>query len=289
MNPVDKIYLDCAENIRVNGFSEENVKNADVRPRWTDGEPAYTYYIPQVLISYPQGVTPLLSLRKIAWQAGIKEILWIYQDKNNDVNLLEEKYGVKYWDEWKNEEGNLGTAYGYQIGKTFTSPETGKPTNQIDRLIENLKNDPLNRRHLTTLIDVDDMADMTLVPCAFQTLWTVTDDKLNMTLVQRSGDFLAAAAPGGINAIQYYALLLMVAKVTGYKPGNFVHFVQNLHIYDRHVPIVEEVVSKFDSGKPAPKLILNGEFDSFYDISLDDFEVINYEPDETKYDIEIAI
>lgn len=288
MTRVDELYISALEDIKINGYNEKDVKEGIVRPRWSDNTPAYTQYLPQYFTKYNRGETPITNLRSIAWKAGIKEILWIYQDKSPDVKLLKEKYGVNYWDEWADEEGSLGTAYGYQIAKEFVSPETGQFTNQIDRLLENIKNQPLNRRHMMNMIHMEDMKDMGLIPCAFMTLWTVVEDRLNLTLIQRSGDFIAAASPGGINAIQYYALLLMVSRHTGYKPGEFVHFVQNLHIYDRHIDIAEEIVTK-KVDYPTPSLKLKEGPSNFYDISLDDFYMENYKPDTTKYNIPIAI
>ena len=288
MTRVDELYISALEDIKNNGYNEKYVKEGIVRPRWSDNEPAYTQYLPQYFVRYNKDETPITNLRSIAWKAGIKEILWIYQDKSPDVNLLKEKYGVNYWDEWANEEGSLGTAYGYQIGKEFISPETGHSTNQIDRLLENIKNQPLNRRHMMNMIHMEDMKEMGLIPCAFMTLWTVVEDRLNLTLIQRSGDFIAAASPGGINAIQYYALLLMVCRHTGYKPGEFVHFVQNLHIYDRHIDIANEIITK-KADYPTPNLKLREGPNNFYDISLDDFYMEDYNPDNTKYNIPIAI
>lgn len=285
---INKKYIELSKNIIENGYDEED-RHDDVRPTWEDGEKAFTKYLPQQIVTYEKGVVPIISLRKIAWKSAIKEILWIYSDRSNDVNLLNEKYKVKYWDSWKNEEGNLGTAYGYQINKEFISPETKKPTNQIDRLIEQIKENPLNRRLIMTLYDVDDISRMTLIPCAFLTMWTVTGDYLNMTLIQRSGDFLAAAAPGGINAFQYYVLLRMVAQVTGYKPGQFVHFIQNAHIYKRHIPIVEDIIKNSYDDSLLPKLELNPEIKKFTDFTIDDFELVDYKPNNKKYNIDIAI
>lgn len=292
MSRVDKMYVDKAKEILEKGYRESDALNADVRPYWEDEDgkktSAYATYLPQQIIEYDEGEIPLTNLRKIAWKTAIKELLWIYKDKDNDVNRLEKEYKVRYWNSWKNEEGNLGTAYGYQTKKKFKSPENGKMIDQVDRLIEELKENPLNRRIFTLLIDFDDLADMTLIPCAFMTMWTVTEDRLNMTLIQRSGDYLAAAGPGCINAFQYYVLLRMVAQVTGYKPGKFVHFVQNLHIYDRHKKVIEEVI-KLDTEKDAPVLKLNPEVNNFYDFTIDDFSLEGYNPDTTKYDIQIAI
>ena len=174
------------------------------------------------------------------------------------------------------------------MNKKFKSPENGQMIDQVDRLIHELKYNPLNRRIFTLLIDFDDLSEMTLIPCAFMTMWTVTEDRLNMTLVQRSGDYLAAAGPGCINAFQYYAFMRMIAQVTGYKPGRFVHFIQNLHIYDRHIEIVEDIIKK-PYPKNGPELLINPDVKDFYDFKIEDFKLINYNPDNTKYDIEIAI
>lgn len=285
---VDVIYKKIANDILNTGFDEEEL-NEDVRPVWSSGENAYTIYLPQQVVKYEKGQTPITSLRKIAWKSAIKELLWIYKDRSNDVDFLKENYGVKYWDSWKNKKGNLGKAYGYQINKEFKSPETGKMTNQIDRLISEIRENPLNRRLFTSLLDVDDMADMTLIPCAFLTMWTVAGDYLNLTLIQRSGDFLAAAAPGGINAFQYYVLLRMVAQVTGYKAGDFVHFIQNYHIYKKHIPTVKEIIKKEPLDKNDPKLIINENIKEFKDFTIDDFNLEGYYPDQTKYDIDIAL
>lgn len=285
---VNEKYINLGKNIIENGYDEED-RALDVRPVWEDGEKAYTKYLPQQAISYKKGEVPIISLRKIAWKSAIKEILWIYSDRSNDVNLLRDKYKVKYRDSRANQEGNLGKAYGYQVNKEFVSPEDKKMTNQIDRLIDQLRNNPLNRRLIISLYDVDDLSDMTLIPCAFMTMWTVTGDYLNMTLIQRSGDFLAAAAPGGINAFQYYVLLRMVAQVTGYKAGDFLHFVQNIHIYKRHIPTVEDIMkNKYDKNS-IPKLEINPEIKEFKDFTIDDFKLLDYRPNDKNYNIDIAI
>lgn len=288
-NPVDRMYEEAARRLMETGYSEQAVAGAHVRPVWEDGTPAMTRYLPQQVFRYEPGLVPLTNYRKTAWKTAIKELLWIYKDKSNDVNLLRDRYHVKYWDSWKNEEGTLGTAYGYQVGKKFLSPETGEETDQISRLIQTLRADPLNRRIMMSLIDMDDLHAMTLIPCAFLTLWTVTEDRLNMTLVQRSGDFLAAASPGGINSFQYYALLCMVARVTGYRPGQFVHFIENLHIYDRHEEIVREVLKAEVEQAPRPRLLLNPSVKEFEDFTIDDFQLEDYRPDGRKYRIPIAL
>lgn len=291
MSRINEIYIKKASEIIYNGYSEKDL-NKNVRPVWLDEKgnelQAYTNYLTQQFVEYEINEVPIINLRKIAWKTAIKEILWIYQDRSNDVNKLKEKYNVNYWDSWTNELGNLGTAYGHQINKDFISPETGLKTNQIDRLIEQLKNNPLNRRLIINLYDVDDLSNMTLIPCAFLTMWSVRGEYLDMTLIQRSGDFLAAAGPGCINAFQYYVLLRMISQVTGYKAGKFTHFVQNLHIYDKHFDIVKELISETTSIK-APNLWINPEIKNFYDFSIEDFKLENYNPLDKKYIIPIAI
>lgn len=290
MSRVDKILIEKALEIINEGNSEKDLDSA-VRPVWEDGDEiqsAYTKYTTQQVVDYKEGEVPITNLRKIAWKTAIKEILWIYKDKCNNVSNLKEKYNVNYWDSWANEEGSLGTAYGYQTAKTFVSPETGDYINQVDRLIEQLRTNPLNRRLIISLYDVDDLADMTLIPCAFLTMWSVRGDKLDLTLVQRSGDFLAAAGPGGINSFQYYALQRMIAQVTGFKPGKFMHLVQNLHIYDRHMDTVKEVIAE-DPEVKGPSLWLNPEVKELKDFTIEDFKLENYNPSKKKYDIPIAI
>lgn len=257
--------------------------SGEVRPRWEDGTPAYTRYVNAVVNTYDisKGIYPLTTLRPVAWKTAIKEILWIYQDRSNDVELLKEKYNVHYWDSWKNNEGTLGTAYGFQINKNIDFPE-GR-FNQIDRVIHLLKNDPYNRRIMTNMIDMEDMKGMTLVPCAFMTMWSVRGKYLDMTLIQRSNDIIAAQS---INALQYTALLMMIASVTGYKPGVFTHFIQNMHLYDRHYNVAGEMLSRESLGQG--KLILKNR-ENFEDFRIEDFSVEDYFPHPQIKNIEIAI
>ena len=289
MSRVDELYIESAKNILENGYKENEAENSLVRAKWDGKEAAYAIYLPQQITTYKAGEVPIINLRKIPWKSGIKEILWIYQDASNDVNLLKEKYNVHYWDEWQKKEGNLGKSYGYQIAKSIKSPETGKMTTQIKRVIDELRNNPLNRRIFMSMMDMEDLADMTLIPCAFMTMWTVAGKKLNLTLIQRSGDFLAAAGPGSVNAFQYYALLRMVAQVTGYEAGEFMHFVQNLHIYDRHIETVKSISQIELKEESQPKLLLNPGIKEFEDFTIEDFTLEDYNPDDKKYNIDIAV
>ena len=289
MSRVDELYIESAKNILENGYKENEAENSLVRAKWDGKEAAYAIYLPQQITTYKAGEVPIINLRKIPWKSGIKEILWIYQDASNDVNLLKEKYNVHYWDEWQNKEGNLGKSYGYQIAKSIKSPETGKMTTQIKRVIDELRNNPLNRRIFMSMMDMEDLADMTLIPCASMTMWTVAGKKLNLPLIQRSGDFLAAAGPGSVNAFQYYALLRMVAQVTGYEAGEFMHFVQNLHIYDRHIETVKSISQIELKEESQPKLLLNPGIKEFEDFTIEDFTLEDYNPDDKKYNIDIAV
>lgn len=254
-----------------------------VRPKWPDGIPAHTLYVSSVVNKYDLslGQYPLTTLRPIPWKTALGELLWIYQDQSNDVNLLKEKYNVNYWDSWMNKEGNLGTAYGYQIAKKIKYPEG--TFNQIDRVLYLLKNDPANRRIMTNMIDMEEMVDMTLVPCAFMTMWSVRRGYLDMTLIQRSNDVIAAQS---INAFQYAALLMMVAASTGYQPGTFTHFIQNMHIYDRHLDIAETMLSREPRDGGRIELVKK---DNFYDFKVSDFSLPGYDPHPQIKGIEIAI
>lgn len=273
------------ENIKKVLYSEHSSSDEgmNVRPRWADGTPAHTKYVTAVTNKYnlSRGEYPLTTLRPIAWKTALGELLWIYQDKSNDVALLKEKYNVHYWDSWTNSEGNLGTAYGYQINKLVEFPEGS--FSQIDRVIHLLKTDPMNRRIMTSMIDMEEMKDMTLVPCAFMTLWSVRGGHLDMTLIQRSNDLIAAQA---INAFQYTALLMMIAAATGYEPGIFTHFIQNMHIYDRHEEIAKKMLVR--TPRPQGKIILSKK-ESFYDFKVSDFTLEGYFPHEQIKGIPIAI
>lgn len=277
----DKILIENINKVLNEGLTDIG---QDVRPRWEDGSPAHTIYVQGITNQYDIGQhgPPLTTLRPVAWKTALRELLWIYQDRSNDVGVLKDKYGVKYWDSWMNEEGNLGTAYGYQINKTIDFPE-GK-FSQLDRVIHLLKTDPSNRRIMTNMIHMEEMRGMTLVPCAFMTMWTVTGDRLNMTLVQRSNDLVAAQS---INAVQYSFLLLMVAQVTGYKPGVMTHFIQNMHIYTRHLPIIREMLKR--TPRPDPLFTLNPCIKNFYDFRVEDFHLNYYSPHSQIRPIEIAI
>lgn len=205
---------------------------------------------------------PIITSKFVAFKHAVKEMLWIYKYQSNDVNFLKEKLGVRVWDEWKKEDGTIGPAYGAQV----------KKHKQIDKLIDGLKTNPQGRRHIISLWDMNDLDDMALQPCAFMTMWDVNEGFLNCTLVQRSTD-VGLGLP--FNFSQYSVLIHMIAQVTNLKPGKFIHYMNNAHIYENHIPVLEKQLTLpiYES----PKLRLNPDIKNFYDFELEDIELIGYE------------
>jgi len=275
----DKYFIEEAAELLVNGFND---KDYPVRPKWPDGTPAHTIKMHCAVRRYDLSKEfPILTLRKQAFKTAVKEILWIWQKKSNNINDL----GAHIWDEWADETGSIGKAYGYQLAEQFDFPE-GK-MNQVELLIKNLKENPMNRRMIVTLWNNSELKDMHLAPCCYETIWDVADGKLNCTLIQRSGDLLAAAASGGFNTIEYALLVHMLAQVCGYKVGTLVHIVNNLHIYDRHVEAVKEILQ--NEIYEAPSLWINPEVKNFEDFTADDFKLIEYSATKLEKTIEIAV
>lgn len=273
MNLVDKVFQNNIKKILREGYWDMNP-----RPRWSDGSPAYSRFITQIHEEYnlADGELPLTSLRKIPWKSAIKEILWIYKDQSNDLDLLKDKYGIDWWNEWESKQypRTIGHRYGYTIQKH----------NQIDRLISEIKTNPSSRRLVMTMWDWNDLTSSDgLYPCAYETLWSVTEDKLNLTLIQRSSDYLMA---NHINKIQYVALQMMIASECGLNLGKFTHFVNNLHIYDRHLKYAERLVDSQVSVL-IPTLLYNKK--KFYDYNIDDFALSDYNPNPDSIKLEIAI
>lgn len=271
VNVADRNFIVNATEIIENGCIDENP-----RPKYADGSPAHSRSINQVVRWYDLyiGQYPIMTLRPQAWKAAIKEILWIYQDQTSSLDTLRGKYGVKYWDSWDIGDGTIGQRYGATVNKHYNMSE----------FIKNLKAHPFDRRHIIDLWQVDDFETPGLKPCAFCTMWNVRKEAmssaapryfLDMTLIQRSGDMCAASGAGGINEIQYCALLLMVARATGYIPGRFCHFVQNEQIYIRHMENVIEMGNRESLGQPI--LQFNPKSDNFFDFKIDDFSIPGYD------------
>lgn len=251
------------------------------RTTLSDGSTINYRSLPDVkLFTYDlsKGEFPLTTVRPVAWKSAIKEILWIFQDRSNKVSDLDKKYGVKWWWAWADERGTIGRSYGWQIQNRYRRVNIDgvmTPLNQIDWLIWKLKNSP-DRRMIMSMFDPERENAKQLQECAYETIWRVVGDELHMTLVQRSSDFAVA---GVINAIQYSALLMMVAHETGYKVGKFNHFISDLHLYDNQAEQAELIISRTANDNKA-LLQMNATGKGFYDITIDDFEVKDYSPQE---------
>lgn len=275
ISKADKIFKENLTEILENGTSTIGHK---VRPVYKDGEPAHTIFVNQIVDKYDisKGEFPITTTRPIAWKSAIKEVLWIYQDQSNELDLLAEKHGITWWDEWEVDNSRtIGQRYGATVRKY----------DLMNKLLNGLKNEPYTRRHIIDLYQYADFEQPGLVPCAFLTVYSVRDGYLDLTLHQRSSDFLVANA---INKMQYVALLMMVARHVGLKPGVFMHVVDNLHIYDRHVEQAKELLSRTPSNKQ-PKLILKEGKTNFYDFTIDDFEMVDYEPVKPQLKFELGI
>ena len=276
MSLADDLFINMCKDIIDNGYSTEGEK---VRPKWEDGTYAYTIKRFGVVNRYDLSKEfPAITLRKTYVKSAIDELLWIWQKKSNNVHDLKSHI----WDSWADEYGSIGKAYGYQLGVKHKYKEG--MMDQVDRLIYDLKNNPYSRRMLTNIYVHQDLSEMNLYPCAYSMTFNVTGDRLNAILNQRSQDVLAA---NNWNVVQYAVLVHMLAQVTGFKPGELVHVIADAHIYDRHIPIVKELITR--PTYPAPKFYMNPDVKDFYDFTLDDFRIEDYETGPQIKDIPIAI
>jgi thymidylate synthase len=239
----------------------------EVRPRWEDGEKAHTIKKFCIVNRYNLAEEfPILTIRRTYLKSAIDEILWIWQKKSNNIHDL----GSHIWDAWADENGSIGKAYGYQMGVKHKYKEG--EFDMVDRVLFDLKNNPCSRRIMTNLYNFADLHEMALYPCAYSMTFNVTNGRLDAILNQRSQDMLAANA---WNVAQYAALVMMFAQVSGLKAGTLMHVIADAHIYDRHIPIVEELIKRtpFD----APKVSLDPTITNFYDFTPDSFTVENYQ------------
>lgn len=276
MSLADDLFINMCKDIIDNGYSTEGEK---VRPKWKDGTYAYTIKRFGVVNRYDLSKEfPAITLRKTYVKSAIDELLWIWQKKSNNVHDLKSHI----WDSWADENGSIGKAYGYQLGVKHKYKEG--MMDQVDRLIYDLKNNPYSRRMLTNIYVHQDLSEMNLYPCAYSMTFNVTGDRLNAILNQRSQDVLAA---NNWNVVQYAVLVHMLAQVTGFKPGELVHVIADAHIYDRHIPIVKELITR--PTHPAPKFYMNPDVKDFYDFTLDDFRIEDYETGPQIKNIPIAI
>lgn len=256
MKTFDQLYLDIAENILTHGYFDTNRTLTK------------TYKLPHQIMQFDLQVQfPILTTKRVAFKTAVKEILWIYKDQSNKVKDLQDQ-NVKIWDEWQLEDGTIGTSYGWVV-KTY---------NQLNQLIDTLRTDPQNRRMIIDLWQIPHLDTGALHPCAFMTMWDVTDGCLNCMLVQRSGDWPLGVA---FNTTQYAVLVHMIAQVTGLTPGLFTHVINNAHIYENQVPGIKEQLSRRDQAYAPPKIRLNPAIKNFYDFTVNDIRLDNYQHHDT--------
>ena len=276
MSRADEIFIQNCRDILENGIWDTD---REVRPRWEDGTPAHTIKKFGIVNRYELSEEfPLLTLRRTYWKSAIDELLWIWQAKSNNVRELR----TRVWDAWADENGSIGKAYGYQLGVKHHYKEGDM--DQVDRVLYDLKHNPASRRIITSLYNHADLSEMALYPCAYSMTFNVTGDRLNAILNQRSQDMLAA---NNWNVVQYATLTMMMAQVSGFRPGEFVHVIADAHIYDRHVPLVEELIENPQSA--APKLVLDPSVDDFYKFTRDSFAMEGYTPAEFDHKFPVAL
>lgn len=280
MTKADSYLVSDIHNILDNGFKDENP-----RPKYEDGTPAHTISVNHVMRKYDlsKGEFPISTLRKQAWKTGIREIFTIYQKPTNVLSEMAEMK-VTWWDPWDIGDGTIGQRYGATV----------KRYDLLNNLIADIKKDPYGRRKIMSLWQETDLRETPgLAPCAFLTIWNVRGKYLDMCMIQRSGDMLTASGAGGINEIQYAALLLMVSRSTGYEAGVFTHFVANEQIYDRHIDNAHELLRRAESSETTaqkPNLILNKEPGcDITSITIDDFEMTDYAPMMPQLQFELGV
>ncbi len=276
MSYADKVFKENMKDILENGVWDTD---REVRPRWLDGTPAHTIKKFCIVNRYDlQKEFPIMTIRKQYLKSAIDEILWIWQKKSNKISEL----NSHVWDSWAGEDGTIGKAYGYQLGVKHKYKEG--EFDQVDRVLYDLKHNPTSRRIMTNIYTFADLNEMNLYPCAYSMTFNVSGDKLNGILNQRSNDMAVA---NNWNVMQYAALLMMIAQVSGLKAGELVHVIADAHIYDRHIPAVKQMLENPEY--PAPKLWINPEITNFYDFTVDDFKLEGYEATPLKEKLEVAV
>lgn len=276
MSHADKIFIENCRDILENGIWDTG---RQVRPKWEDGSPAHTVKKFGIVNRYDlQKEFPILTVRRTYLKSAIDELLWIWQAKSNNVSELR----ARVWDEWADENGSIGKAYGYQLRQKHRYPEGDM--DQVDRVLYDLKNNPASRRIMTNLYNFSDLSEMALYPCAYSMTFNISGDTLNAILNQRSQDMLAA---NNWNVCQYAVLLHMFAQVSGLKAGELVHVIADAHIYDRHIPVIEEIIK--NEPRPAPAFVIDENIKDFYQFDRDSFRLENYEYSEFTGKIPVAV
>ena len=276
MSYADKVFVDNIKTILNEGFSD---KGLDVRPHWADGTPAHTIKKFGLVNRYDLSKEfPIITVRRTFLKSAVDELLWIWQKKSNVVSELKSHV----WDSWADENGTIGKAYGYQLGVKHKYPEG--EFDQVDRVLYDLKNNPQSRRILTSIYNFEDLHEMQLYPCAYSMTFNVSGDTLNGILNQRSQDMVTA---NNWNVAQYAVLMHMFAQVSGLKVGELVHVIADAHIYDRHIPIAEDIIK--NEQYDAPKFELNPNITDFYQFTTKDIKLVDYKYNDKTYGIEVAI
>lgn len=276
MSYADQIFIENIKNILENGVSSEGM---DVRPRWEDGTPAHTLSVFGVVNRYDLAKEfPIITLRRSYWKTAWDEIAWIWQKKSNNINDL----NSHVWDQWADDTGSIGKAYGYQMAKKYPFPEG--MSDQVDHVIWQLQNDPASRRIMTNMYNFEDLHEMALAPCAYSMTFSVKGNKLNAILNQRSQDMIAA---NNFNVVEYALIVYCLASAYGYEPGELVHCVADMHIYDRHIEIARELIQ--NPTYDAPKFWIDPTIKNFYDFTKDSFRLDGYQYSEFNHKIPIAI
>ena len=276
MSRADEIFIANCRDILENGVWDTD---REVRPRWEDGAPAHTVKKFGIVNRYDLSEEfPILTIRRTFLKSAIDELLWIWQAKSNNVNELR----TRVWDAWTDENGSIGKAYGYQLGIKHHYPEGDM--DQVDRVIWDLKHNPASRRIMTNIYNHADLSEMALYPCAYSMTFNVSGNTLNAILNQRSQDMLAA---NNWNVVQYAVLTHMFAQAAGLRAGELVHVIADAHIYDRHVPAIEEIIA--NTPKAAPRFIIDPAVDDFYKFTRDSFRLEDYEYSEFRSKIPVAV
>ena len=276
MSYADERFIQNCREILSDGVWDTD---REVRPRWEDGTPAHTIKKFGIINRYDlQKEFPILTLRRTYWKTAVDELLWIWQKKSNNVHDL----NAHIWDQWADETGSIGKAYGYQLSVKHHYPEGDM--DQVDRVLYDLKHNPASRRIMTNIYNFQDLSEMHLYPCAYSMTFNVSGNVLNAILNQRSQDMLAA---NNWNVVQYAVLVHMIAQVSGLVPGELVHIIADAHIYDRHVPIVENMLKQTPSA--APKFTVDPAVTDFYAFTRDSFRMEGYTPAPFEDQIPIAI
>lgn len=276
MSRADDIFISNIRDILENGVSD---KGLDVRPHWSDGSEAHTIKKFGIVNRYNlKEEFPVLTIRRTYMKSAVDELLWIWQKKSNNINDLKSHV----WDSWADEKGSIGKAYGYQLGVKHRYKEG--LFDQVDRVLYDLKHNPQSRRIMTNIYNHHDLSEMALYPCAYSMTFNVSGKTLNGILNQRSQDMLTA---NNWNVVQYAVLMHIFAHVSGLEVGELVHVIADAHIYDRHIPIVEEIIK--EPAYPAPVFRMNEEKTDFYSFTPDDFSLSGYRYNPKKYTIEVAV